>query len=130
MNPAGGSAIPITGIGDLLSPAQSVKVSTTVEQIVHALRAGQSVKLPRLLESSVKAQWPQGDALALGLIRAHILELAAAKVTNSPQATSAVNSAFLQLQTQMQRENQIFTSVSNIMKTKHDTVKNSLGNLR
>jgi len=26
------------------------------------------------------------------------------------------------------RENQVFTSVSNVLKTRHDTVKNSIGN--
>ena len=27
-------------------------------------------------------------------------------------------------------ENQVFTSVSNVLKTRHDTVKNSIGNIR
>lgn len=36
----------------------------------------------------------------------------------------------LQLQTQMQSENRSYTAVSNIMKTKHDTVKNSISNVR
>jgi hypothetical protein len=37
---------------------------------------------------------------------------------------------YLQLQSQMQNENRSYTAVSNIMKTKHDTVKNSIGNVR
>ena len=40
------------------------------------------------------------------------------------------NLQYLQLQTSMQRENRSYTSVSNIMKTRHDTVKNSIGNIR
>lgn len=40
------------------------------------------------------------------------------------------NLKFLQLQSQMQHENRTFTLVSNIMKTKHDTTKNSIGNVR
>jgi hypothetical protein len=40
------------------------------------------------------------------------------------------NLQYLQLQSQMQRENMSFTAVSNIMKTKHDTVKNSISNIR
>jgi len=28
------------------------------------------------------------------------------------------------------RETQVFTSVSNILKTRHDTVKNAIGNIR
>ncbi len=34
------------------------------------------------------------------------------------------------LQERMQNENQAFTAVSNIMKTKHDTVKNSISNVK
>jgi septal ring factor EnvC (AmiA/AmiB activator) len=40
------------------------------------------------------------------------------------------NLQYLQLQSQMQNENRSFTAVSNIMKTKHDTVKNSISNIR
>jgi hypothetical protein len=40
------------------------------------------------------------------------------------------NLQYIQLQSQMQNENRQFTAVSNIMKTKHDTVKNSISNIR
>ena len=40
------------------------------------------------------------------------------------------NLQYLQLQNQMQNENRQYTAVSNIMKTKHDTVKNSISNVR
>ena len=40
------------------------------------------------------------------------------------------NLQYLQLQSQMQHENRQFTMVSNILKTKHDTVKNSISNIR
>ena len=40
------------------------------------------------------------------------------------------NLQYLQLQSQMQRESRSYTAISNIMKTKHDTVKNSISNLR
>ncbi len=40
------------------------------------------------------------------------------------------NLQYLQLQNEMQNENRSFTMVSNIMKTKHDTVKNSISNLK
>ena len=40
------------------------------------------------------------------------------------------NLQYLQLQNTMQNENRQFTMVSNIMKTKHDTVKNSISNIR
>lgn len=41
-----------------------------------------------------------------------------------------VNHQYLQLQTKMQDESRRFTLVSNVMKTKHDTVKNSISNIR
>lgn len=40
------------------------------------------------------------------------------------------NLQYLNLQNQMQNENRQFTMISNIMKTKHDTVKNSISNIR
>jgi hypothetical protein len=40
------------------------------------------------------------------------------------------NLQYLQLQETMQNENRQYTAVSNILKTKHDTVKNSIGNIR
>lgn len=36
----------------------------------------------------------------------------------------------LALQNQMQQENQTFSTLSNVMKTKHDTAKNSIANVR
>jgi len=43
---------------------------------------------------------------------------------------SAQNSQMLQGQMAMQRENTMFSSISNVLKTKHDTAKNSVGNIR
>lgn len=40
------------------------------------------------------------------------------------------NAKLLQVQMAMQRENQVFTTVSNVAKTRHDTTKNSIGNIR
>ena len=40
------------------------------------------------------------------------------------------NMQYLGLQSEMQHENRSYTAISNIMKTKHDTVKNSISNVR
>ncbi len=40
------------------------------------------------------------------------------------------NSALLKIQMRMQNENRLFTSISNVLKTRHDTAKNSIGNIR
>ena len=46
------------------------------------------------------------------------------------ESAMSFNLQYLQLQSQMQAENRAYTAVSNIMKTKHDTVKNSISNIR
>jgi hypothetical protein len=46
------------------------------------------------------------------------------------EAQMSFNLQYLQLQSQMQNENRSYTAISNIMKTKHDTVKNSISNVR
>ncbi len=49
---------------------------------------------------------------------------------NDIASMSAQNSQMLQVQMAMQRENTMFSSISNVLKTKHDTAKNSVGNIR
>lgn len=46
------------------------------------------------------------------------------------EVAMSFNLQYLQLQSQMQHENRSYTMISNIMKTKHDTVKNSISNVR
>ncbi|MGI5861526.1 MAG: hypothetical protein ACOX6T_05650 [Myxococcales bacterium] len=46
------------------------------------------------------------------------------------EAQQASNMRFLALQNQMQGENQQFTTLSNVMKVRHDTAKNSIQNIR
>ena len=43
---------------------------------------------------------------------------------------SKQNAQMLQVQIAMQRENTMFSSISNVLKTKHDTAKNSIQNIR
>jgi hypothetical protein len=45
-------------------------------------------------------------------------------------AQMSFSAQYLQLQNQMQNENRQYSAVHNIMKTKHDTVKNSISNIR
>ena len=46
------------------------------------------------------------------------------------EATMAFNLQYLGIQDESQAENREFAAISNIMKTKHDTVKNSISNIR
>ncbi|MGQ0507938.1 MAG: hypothetical protein ACT4TC_21760 [Myxococcaceae bacterium] len=40
------------------------------------------------------------------------------------------NAELMKVQISMQRENQVFSTVSNVLKTRHDTVKNTIANVR
>jgi len=44
--------------------------------------------------------------------------------------SQSFNIQYLDLQKQMQDENRRYTLVSNIMKTKHDTAKSAINNIR
>lgn len=54
----------------------------------------------------------------------------AAKPDGRVQPQEVEQEKLLQVQMAMQRENQVFTTVSNVQKTKHETAKNSIGNIR
>jgi hypothetical protein len=43
---------------------------------------------------------------------------------------ASFNLQYLQLQEKMQQENRSFSTISNVMKTKHDTAKSSINNVR
>ncbi|MBX5483693.1 MAG: hypothetical protein IRZ16_17865 [Myxococcaceae bacterium] len=46
------------------------------------------------------------------------------------EAMRRTNLELMQAQMNMQRENQVFTTVSNVLKVRHDTVKNTIQNVR
>ena len=48
----------------------------------------------------------------------------------SSEMSQSFNLQYLQLQQNMQEENRQFSSLSNVMKTKHDTAKNAINNVR
>jgi hypothetical protein len=87
------------------------KKAAEVGKLAEAVRASKGT--PRAAAGSSSAQ----DQL-----------LNAAKQIQETQMS--FNLQYLQLQSQMQNENRAYTAVSNIMKTKHDTVKNSISNMR
>jgi hypothetical protein len=70
-----------------------------------------------------------GTGMASGLAGAGRM-MAHPGFSQSPGPRMSFNLQYLQLQNAMQNENRQFTMVSNIMKTKHDTVRNAIGNIR
>ena len=55
---------------------------------------------------------------------------AATEMDATQQMDPSFNLQYLQLQQKMQADNRQFTLMSNIMKTKHDTAKNAINNVR
>ncbi|MCL2777033.1 MAG: hypothetical protein FWD73_03440 [Polyangiaceae bacterium] len=51
-------------------------------------------------------------------------------IESSLQQSQEMNLYYLQIQETVNQQNRSFTTVSNVLKTEHDTVKNAIGNLR
>jgi hypothetical protein len=56
--------------------------------------------------------------------------LALTATVTDEAAQMEFNRQYLELQERMQRENREVSAISNIMKTKHETAKNSINNVR
>jgi hypothetical protein len=61
---------------------------------------------------------------------ADVGEIVAPAGGGSAMQAPADNAEMLKVQMAMQRENTSFSSISNVLKTKHDTAKNSISNIR
>ena len=96
----------------------------------HAKIIGNYEQLLRASQKAVEAANQGADEVArLVQSRAKPEQiLAATKQLRETQMS--FNLQYLQLQSQMQNENRSYTAISNIMKTKHDTAKNAIGNVR
>jgi len=93
---------------------------TDLVQLLQLLRAADPVGIAMLLD--LLKDDPQRAADAASALRA---------ATNTMEETQmSFNLEYLQLQSEMQSMNRRYTAISNIMKTKHDTVKNSISNIR
>jgi hypothetical protein len=102
------------------------------EGVVHQMQS--------LAKTPGEKELANSDARIVGELRRLVGLRQAARSNNSSALTVATqqmqetqmsfNLQYLQLQNQMQNENRQYTAVSNIMKTKHDTVKNSISNIR
>lgn len=102
---AGGGVLPIGG------PGQG-GINTTVGPNA-GMVPGMTQQVPGLNSA---AMGPQGGQ--------------AAAMNSELMTSQRENMELLKVQIAMQRENQLFTTVSNTLKTRHDTVKNSIANVR
>ena len=125
---------------DLIRHSHNTQVKAALSQEVEAAQAahsdldGSQAQGARLEEELIQRVNAFGrevvDFLALvaagGSSQQQLLD-----ATKQMQETQmSFNLQYLQLQSQMQHENRSYTAISNIMKTKHDTVKNSISNIR
>jgi hypothetical protein len=125
---------------DVITRSHNTQVKATLAQEVEASQVAHSnlddshAQVVRLQEQLIQR------VNAFGQEVAEFLTLVAAGGSSQEQLLSATkqmqetqmsfNLQYLQLQSQMQHENRSYTAISNIMKTKHDTVKNSISNIR
>jgi hypothetical protein len=146
-------AVAVIFVGALMSGGKSQsrnavlqKAGLTADARAAILTVGDDVrKLEKSHEGYVKAAG-ELDGLYIKLLRKsqEVSRLAAEaqktrgqaldklfKATGEMQEMSqSFNLQYLGLQQNMQQENRQFTLVSNIMKTKHDTAKNAINNVR
>jgi len=151
MEPAGAVAfLCLVGTGSRVQGASPTPKSLVKERVAKLRRTAASLRreanspLPRGLHGSDLAEarryndWLRTSANRLDTLAAKgesILGMGGVKNARSQVSPAVVDqqsfdSQFLQLQSDMQNYNQMQTAVSNVMKTKHDTVKNSISNLR
>jgi len=138
-------APPLAGHG-VSQPIQASRFAATVApQQAAALKREeelaleQAAKALRDMEALAKSQpekdLVQSDVRILAEIRRLVAQRQAQRSSGAAaqqmqETQMSFNLQYLQLQNQMQNENRQYTAVSNIMKTKHDTVKNSISNIR
>jgi hypothetical protein len=107
-----------------------------IDELQHdlAVQDGIVAGMAQLFETSVTLRERENSSLAQYFERVSQAELEDSELlaaTKQMQETQmSFNLQYLQLQSQMQNENRSYTAVSNIMKTKHDTVKNTISNIR
>jgi hypothetical protein len=81
----------------------------------------------RLIAKAARGRLSSDQVAVLADDASAALSLRGARMTDMPKDFSI---DYLQLQATLQDENRAYALVSNIMKTKHDTVKNTISNIR
>jgi len=107
-----GPVIPgAAGVSAALSAAGTIKNSTTP----NSLNASQSS--PSGLSLSPVEVPPQNESMIDSMVRLQ-------------ESGHLMSMQYLELQEQMQQENRQFSTLSNIMKTRHESAKTAIGNIR
>jgi hypothetical protein len=86
--------------------------------------------------STLSATGPTGTAVAPAAIGASGISGTAGTGTGDPSMQQMMsqdadqNLYYLQLQEQMSQESRSYSAISNVLKARHDTMKNAIGNIR
>ena len=132
--PTTGSLAPVAvkaldDLGDAI-----IKIDNTQRILMQSVSKLQDLyaKLSAKVTDAGKLVGPAGKNLPYLRAQAGGNELVALvrAVKELSEMNQSFNMQYLQLQQQMQDENRRFSLLSNIMKEKHDTAKNSISNLR
>lgn len=110
--------------GNLLDAA-----TATVSRTIAGLTPGEAASLADYVLGGIASGTTGGRAIGAADSGGGQSQLLAA-TKRMEETQMSFNLQYLQLQSQMQHENRSYTAISNIMKTKHDTVKNSISNIR
>lgn len=119
----------------MLQPFSAKTLAATIQETKQSHEAmdrcvGNIAKLLADLDAAIQSHNKRMTAL-LGQLNRGGGQAQLLNATKQMQETqTSFNLQYLKLQSQMQHENRSYTAVSNIMKTKHDTVKNSISNVR
>ena len=70
------------------------------------------------------------DANQQLLARERRVQALVAELMRLVQASTGPSTQLMQVQMAMHRENTLFTSISSVLKTRHETAKNSISNVR
>ena len=107
---------------DLASLDRSHQSYREASETLASLYSELNKKVDSVVKASSAVAPGKPDAAAVAGLQSAIREM--------QQAQAGFNRQYQQLQQKMQNENRQYTTVSNVLKTKHDTVKNSIGNVR
>jgi hypothetical protein len=112
----------VSGLGSLKNSASGQSVVGSGSNAVGLSGSGPSGGLNTVSTSSAV----DGTVTSTGTDSTQLLSAA----RQMQELNMSFNMQYLMLQQKMQEDNRQFTTLSNIMKTKHDTAKNAINNVR
>lgn len=113
----------ITGLGGLKSKGSAATAASSPNAVVVGGNSGSTVTSSGSTSSNfsnMEELAAQGDSGAMQLLATKEMQ----------EMNQSFNLQYLELQQNMQNENRKFTTLSNVMKTKHDTAKATINNVR